>query len=874
MKKLMRTFALMAVAALGLSACTGEKLVPDNGNADGKFVTVHFGAEAAIEGATKATLTTADELTFKSEWENGDALSVKYSFDYGATKETTATWSADKSCFEAQMEGGNGIWIYDALYPTPNAEGAVDFGSVRTQKGNAYNSKYDLMKGSATAEGADAGMTADGKNIVFNMTRQTAIAYFHLTSTLDEDVVSAKLSVEGATAYLSTSEVKANDDYAQGYAFTETEGVASKEISLTFTGTAPKTSDFKLWFNVLPTNYDKMTLTVETANYTLTISRAAAGNYAAGKLYKVVKEIPVEKWVKKGGETPVASSYKIEFNNKSKGVSSIETTTKASTFVVTGAEYLEAQPFSSPNKAFYGGEQTNGLPLRIGTSSAAGSITMALSKAGQVNANKIILSAKQFSEGKSKLIGVNGSAKQQPGDDYTVLEFPLDGSPLTSIKLDSDGYIFIQSITVVSGPVDNTIPSLSVDQTSKVWAADATDAFVVNVAVNSEGGDWTVTPETLSWATIVVDKTAGTITVTPNGANTAETANEATLTVAHASDASLKKEITLKQNAAAATANDGSLERPYTAAEAIAVIDSGTGLTGKYVKGIVKAAPSFNATYKSLTYDIVSGEATLYIYSGRDLGDADFVGAEDLKAGDEVIVFGTLKKHNTTYELDKTNYLISINGKTELYRGLAVSAPKTVFTVGDTFEFGGKALQVWRGKADVDVTTTATFSGYDMPTEGKQTVTVTVGAETVTYEITVNPAGTVLEKSDPITLANGKFVAGENPTITWSGTSCSFVQTIGQSTTPPNNSYISGPRWYKSHVISFKANTGYKITKVVVTCASNSYATALKNSTYSPAGTTSATASGAEVTITTAGDFTITMGAKAFIKSVVVYYIN
>ena len=304
MKKLMRTFALMAVAALGLSACTGEKLVPDNGNGDGKFVTVHFGAEAAIEGATKATLTTADELTFKSEWENGDALSVKYSFDYGATKETTATWSADKSCFEAQMEGGNGIWIYDALYPTPNAEGAVDFGSARTQKGNAYNSKYDLMKGSATAEGADAGMTAAGKKIVFEMTRQTAIAYFHFTSTLDEEVVSAKLSVEGATAYLSTSEVKANEDYAKGYAFTKTEGVASKEINLTFdAGAAPTTSDFKLWFNVLPTDYDKMILTVETANHTLTISRNATGKYEAGKLYKVVKNIPADKWVKKAAYT-------------------------------------------------------------------------------------------------------------------------------------------------------------------------------------------------------------------------------------------------------------------------------------------------------------------------------------------------------------------------------------------------------------------------------------------------------------------------------------------------------------------------------------------------------------------------------------------
>ena len=190
--------------------------------------------------------------------------------------------------------------------------------------------------------------------------------------------------------------------------------------------------------------------------------------------------------------------------------------------------------------------------------------------------------------------------------------------------------------------------------------------------------------------------------------------------------------------------NDGSLERPYTAAEAIAVIDSGTGLTDKYVKGIVKATPSFNATYSSLTYDIESGGKTLYIYSGKDLGNADFVGAEDLKAGDEVVVLGTLKKYNKTYELDKNNYLISINGETQVYRGLAVSEPKTAFNVGDTFELGGKVFQVWRGKEDVDVTASATFSGYDMSTEGKQTITVTVGEESVTYEITINPAGTVL----------------------------------------------------------------------------------------------------------------------------------
>lgn len=305
MKHYTKLFFAAAVAALGLASCAKE-VAPVETPKD-NLVTVHFGATAGIEGATKATLTPNEQETlFTSAWENGDVLSVKYSFDYGTPKETTATWSSDKSCFEAQIGGGNGIWIYDALYPTPKE---VSFGSERTQNGNNYNSNYDLMKGSATAEGADAGKTADGKDIVFEMTRQTAIAYFHLTSDLDEEVVSAKLSVEGDGAYLSTSEVKANEEYAQGYAFTETEGVASKEINLTFTGEAPRSSNFKLWFNVLPTKYTKMTLTVETANNTLSISRTAEGKYEAGKLYKVSKSIPREKWVKKGGETPDTKDF-------------------------------------------------------------------------------------------------------------------------------------------------------------------------------------------------------------------------------------------------------------------------------------------------------------------------------------------------------------------------------------------------------------------------------------------------------------------------------------------------------------------------------------------------------------------------------------
>lgn len=305
MKHYTKLFFAAAVAALGLASCAKE-VAPVETPKD-NLVTVHFGATAGIEGATKATLTPDEQETlFTSAWENGDELSVKYTNDnetVGATTKGTvpASWATDH--FEAKMPEYHGTWDYNVVYPAPDAESAVDFGSTRTQKGNAYNSKYDLMKGSAIAEGADAGKTADRKDIVFEMTRQTAIAYFHLTSTLDEEVVSAKLSVNDGNIASSTVMLL---DHTDGFDLSTKD---LNEITITFEeGTAPKASEFQLWYNVLPTEYSKMTLTVETTGHTLTISRTVPeevllDEYVAGKLYKVVKKIPAEKWAPKAAYT-------------------------------------------------------------------------------------------------------------------------------------------------------------------------------------------------------------------------------------------------------------------------------------------------------------------------------------------------------------------------------------------------------------------------------------------------------------------------------------------------------------------------------------------------------------------------------------------
>lgn len=129
---------------------------------------------------------------------------------------------------------------------------------------------------------ADAGKDDSGNDVVFNMERQTGIVYFHLRSELNEDVISAKLSVEGGN-------IASSNALLDPSGFTCEEDL--KEITITFEdGTAPKASDFQLWYNVLPTAYTSMSLEVKTANHTLTLNKNKGGNFVAGKLYKIHKD--------------------------------------------------------------------------------------------------------------------------------------------------------------------------------------------------------------------------------------------------------------------------------------------------------------------------------------------------------------------------------------------------------------------------------------------------------------------------------------------------------------------------------------------------------------------------------------------------------
>lgn len=107
-------------------------------------------------------------------------------------------------------------------------------------------------------------------------------------------------------------------------------------------------------------------------------------------------------------------------------------------------------------------------------------------------------------------------------------------------------------------------------------------------------------------------------------------------------------------------------ETAYSVAKAIELVNAGEGLaTQVYVKGIVTEAPtSLNEKYGSLTYTISdNSEATnkFVVYSGLNINGEKFTSADQIKVGDEVVVYGTMKKYNDTYEFNYNNVLISLN---------------------------------------------------------------------------------------------------------------------------------------------------------------------------------------------------------------------
>ena len=115
----------------------------------------------------------------------------------------------------------------------------------------------------------------------------------------------------------------------------------------------------------------------------------------------------------------------------------------------------------------------------------------------------------------------------------------------------------------------------------------------------------------------------------------------------------------------------GTVNNPYTVAQARAAIDANTGITGVYAKGIVSAIPTaWNTQYNNITFNFVDEEGDNNFLQAFRCVSGENADASTVAVGDSVVVYGNLKKYNNTYEFDAACSLVSL-----IHPAVAVEAP-------------------------------------------------------------------------------------------------------------------------------------------------------------------------------------------------------
>ena len=133
-------------------------------------------------------------------------------------------------------------------------------------------------------------------------------------------------------------------------------------------------------------------------------------------------------------------------------------------------------------------------------------------------------------------------------------------------------------------------------------------------------------------------------------------------------------------------------ETAYTVAKAHELTEAGEGLaTSVYIKGIVTEITEVSAQYGNATYyinDTNSKEGQMMVYRGKYFGGENFTSKDQLKVGDEVVIYGQLSVYNGEHQVAQGNIIYSINGKTEPEEPTVdiTNTPETAYNVAKANE--------------------------------------------------------------------------------------------------------------------------------------------------------------------------------------------
>ena len=136
-------------------------------------------------------------------------------------------------------------------------------------------------------------------------------------------------------------------------------------------------------------------------------------------------------------------------------------------------------------------------------------------------------------------------------------------------------------------------------------------------------------------------------------------------------------------------------ETAYTVAQAIELINNRNGYDMSkevYTKGVITSIKSLDVSQwvRAQYYigDTEDAEQTIQVYNGYFIAGTDFKANDQIKVGDEVIVYGKLALYGTTYEIDQNNYIYSLNGLTD-----GVNAISSEKANGAIYDLSGRRVE-------------------------------------------------------------------------------------------------------------------------------------------------------------------------------------
>ena len=163
------------------------------------------------------------------------------------------------------------------------------------------------------------------------------------------------------------------------------------------------------------------------------------------------------------------------------------------------------------------------------------------------------------------------------------------------------------------------------------------------------------------------------------------TINATTTVQAVAYKGEVASEIASKTFTLLTTTGEGTLASPYTVADVITLQNANAAPSDSvYVSGVVSQAATSVSSYGDVSFYLSDDGTTanqIEAFNNYYFHKAKYSAISQAPVkGDKVVLFGAITKYNSTIELARGNYLVSVNGKTE---GEEVKVDTLSFTVAE-----------------------------------------------------------------------------------------------------------------------------------------------------------------------------------------------